>query len=244
MRHAGQLLVALVLCLGMMSATASAQTRIPREVYVGAIGGANLSSYTFYPKVTQKMTPCYTAGVALRYIEETYFGLQVELLLTQRAYADDYEEMPDLNYTRKLTYIEVPAMAHIYFNVGKRNQVAIDLGPKVAWFISDAISTNMPDDFGMEGSPYEGYTYEHHSLAIKKTFDYGIQAGLGYEFKLNSKMSLQLQGRYYYGLGNLWPDSKADAFEQSSNSSIQIVAALWWKHVIRGKRVKASAAKQ
>ena len=75
-------------------------------------------------------------------------------------------------------------------------------------------------------------------MPVSRKFDYGIQAGLGYEFKFGRKVSLQLQGRYYYGLANIWPDSKADEFEQSSNQSIQIVAALWWHHFIRGKKVR------
>jgi len=222
----------------------AAQTRIPREVHIGLIGGANLSQYSFQPKVTQQMSTGYTAGVAVRYIEETFFGLQAELLLTERGFADFYELLPDLNFERKLTYIELPLMAHVYFKMGKRNEIAVDAGPKIAWYLSDRVSTNMPDDFGHEGTEYEGYTYLHHTLPVSKKFDYGIQAGLGYEFKFSQKVSLGLQGRYYFGLGNLWPDSKADDFELSSNSSIQIVASLWWHHIIRGKKVKTAKARQ
>ena len=56
----------------------TAQTRIPREVHFGVIGGANLSQYSFLPTVTQKMMQGVTSGLAIRYIEETFFGLQAE----------------------------------------------------------------------------------------------------------------------------------------------------------------------
>ena len=224
------------LLLGSISAFA--QTRIPREVHLGVVGGATLSNYTFAPSVTQRMTQGYTGGVAVRYIEETYFGLQAELHLTQRGFSDYYEDHSDWSFTRKLTYIEMPIMAHVYFKCGKRHEVAFDAGPKLGLFLSDQVESTMPDDFGKEGSETENYTSAHHYLAVSKKFDYGIQAGLGYEFKFNNKMSLQIQGRYYYGLGNIWPDTKADEFEQSSNSSIHIVMALWWHHVIRGKKVR------
>lgn len=214
-----------------------AQTRIPREVHVGLIGGANASEYSFHPHVTQQMTTSYTGGVAIRYIEETLFGLQVEMLLTQRGYSDFYEEAPDLHFERQLNYIEVPVMAHVYFPIGAHNEIAFDAGPKLGFFLSDKTDSNLPDDFGIKGE-FAGYTYLHHTLPISRKFDYGIQAGLGYEFKFNRKMSLMIQGRYYYGLANLWPDSKADHFEQSSNQSIQVVMSLWWHHVIRGKKVK------
>ncbi len=216
----------------------SAQTRIPREVHFGLIGGANLSQYSFAPTVTQKMTQGYTGGVAIRYIEETLFGLQAELLLTQRGYKDYYENYPELNFSRTLTYIEVPVMAHVYFKMGRHNEIAFDAGPKIGWYLSDKTDSNLPADFGEETSEYNVAVTAHHTLPVSRKFDYGIQAGLGYEFKFGPKVSLQLQGRYYYGLANLWPDTKADEFEQSSNQSIQIVASLWWHHTIRGKKVK------
>ena len=129
-------------------------------------------------------------------------------------------------------------MAHVYFKMGNRNEVAFDAGPKLGWYVSDKISSTLPADFGEEGSQYSSWRYTaHHWLPIEKKFDYGIQAGLGYEFKFSKQVSLQLQGRYYFGLGNLWPDSKADDFEQSSCQSVQIVMSLWWHHTIKGKRV-------
>ena len=121
-----------------------------------------------------------------------------------------------------------------YFN----NEIAFDAGPKIGWYLSDKIDSNLPADFGEEGSQYNVKVTAHHSMPVSRKFDYGIQAGLGYEFKFGPKVSLQLQGRYYYGLANIWPDTKADEFEQSSNQSIQIVAALWWHHTIRGKKVR------
>lgn len=233
-------LLALLLVLAGCSQL-SAQKRIPREVHLGVIGGANLSEYTLYPRVTQKLTQGYTGGVAVRYIEETLFGLQAELLLTQRGFTDYYEQHQDWQFSRTLTYVEVPVMAHIYFKVGDKHEVIVDMGPKLGFYLSDNVMDQMPADFGQIGSETETYTSEHHSLAVTKKFDYGIQAGLGYEFKFSDKMSMQLQGRYYYGLGNIWPDTKADIFEQSSNQSIQIVMSLWWRHTIRGKKVKNKA---
>ncbi len=216
----------------------TAQTRIPREVHLGVVGGANISEYTFHPRVTQRYTGSYTMGVAARYIEETYFGLQAELLLTERGYADLYEPNPDeWVFERKLLYFEMPIMAHVYFPMGKRNEIALDLGPKIAWFLTDRINSNLPDNYGQSGLSI-GNVYLHHEKPIEKSFDYGLQFGLGYEFKINSVLSAQLTGRYYFGLGNLWPDSKADDFEQASNSSFQISLAFWWHHIIRGKKVK------
>lgn len=222
------------LLLLVMACGLKAQTRIPREVHLGVVGGANLSEYTFHPRVSQRFTGSYTMGVAARYIEETTFGLQAELLLTERGIADLYEPNPeDWKFERKLLYMELPVLAHIYFKMGGRNEVSVDLGPKLAYYLSDRTNSNLPDDYGDYG-----YVYLHHELPVAKKFDYGIQGGLGYEFKVNEQYSAQIAGRYYFGLGNLWPDSKADHFEQASNQSVQIILTLWWHHVIKGKKVK------
>lgn len=218
------------------AARVAGQTRIPREVHLGVIGGPMLSEYSFHPSVTQQYTRGYTAGVAVRYIEETLFGLQAELHLTQRGYSDLYELEPELQFTRKLTYLEMPILAHVYFKAGQKHEVTFDAGPKLGYYLWDNIESTLPEGFGV--TDHAGYVYKHHELKVEKKFDYGIMAGLGYEYKINPKLSAQISGRYYYGLGNMWPDSKADDFEQSSNSSIQVVLSLWWKHTIRGKRVQ------
>ncbi len=231
------LLRCLTCCLMLMSLSLMAQTRIPRELHLGVTGGPLLSEYSFHPSVTQQYTRGYTAGVSLRYIEETLFGLQAEFHLTQRGYSDMFEDEEDLKFTRRLTYLEMPILAHVYFKVGKRHEVTFDAGPKLGYYLWDSTESTLPETFGRPGDAHANYIYKHHELPVEKKFDYGIMAGLGYEYKFSPKMSAQISGRYYYGLGNIWPDSKADDFEQSSNQTIEVVFSLWWKRTIKGKRV-------
>lgn len=234
------------LCLSVQ-----AQTRVhPRRLDFGVIGGMNMSSYAFAPSLKQAQTYGYTAGVAVRYTEETFFGLQAELLMTQRGYKDDLDDelaKAGYSYERKLTYLELPVMAHVYFRMGRRNQICVDAGPKIGFYLSDQISSNMPEgyDEGKYKRPgatnytlLDDYRYLHHTLPIEKKFDYGIQFGLGYEFRFSKEISAQLMGRYYYGLGNLWPDKKTDHYEASSNNSIQITLTLWYHTFIKGKKVR------
>lgn len=228
-----------VICLAVwgMMLTAQAQPRVPRHLDLAVVGGATLSQYNFDPTISQDMAKGYTFGVAARYIEEKYFGLQAEVLLTRRGYRDRYERFPEYSFQRDLTYLEIPVLAHIYFNLGKRSEIAVDLGPKFGMFLWDKKSETLPQDFGQEGSETAFYTTDHHTMSVHNNFDYGIQAGLGYEFKVTPQLSLQLSGRYYFGLGNIFPDEKSDVFETSSNQQVQIVLAVWWKHMI-GKRRK------
>lgn len=247
--------VVMLTCLvaTMVCVTAEAQTRIsPRRLDFGVIGGLNMSSYAFAPKLNQAQTFGYTAGVAVRYTEETFFGLQAELTLTKRGYKDDLdEELTEAGYSyeRSLTYLELPIMAHIYFRMGRRNQICFDAGPKIGFYMSDQINSNMPEgyDEGHYTRPSGGsiilndYRYMHHTLPIEKKFDYGLQFGLGYEFRFSREISAQVMGRYYYGLGNLWPDKKTDHYEGSSNNSIQVTLTLWYHTYIKGKKVKAKS---
>lgn len=212
-----------------------AQPRVARHLDLGVTGGVVMSSYTFKPTVTQNQAMGYTAGIAARYVEEKYFGLQMEVLLTRRGWDERYELFPQYKFQRSLTYLEIPVLAHIYFNLGKHNEISVDLGPKFGTMLWENTESNLPDDFGQEVSETANYESFQHDLAVHSKFDYGIQVGLGYEFKVNSHLSFQLSGRYYFGLGNIFPDKKTDVFETSSNQQIQIVFTVWWKKWI-GKR--------
>lgn len=220
------------LILGGLACLAFAQPKVPREFQFGTIGGANMSSYTLNPSVTQDKSLGYTAGLGVRYIEEKYFGLQCELLLTRRGMKDRYDLYPQYSFERQLTYIELPVMAHVYFDIKKRSEVALDLGLKLGYYLADNSTSNLDGGFDVIAQSAT-HGYAHHSIPVDQKLDYGIQAGLGYEFKLNRRLSLQLQGRYYFGLGDIFPNTKADTYETSSNQSIQIVMALWFHHRVK-----------
>ena len=223
------------LFLLVFGVVAWAQPKVPRELQFGAIGGANLSSYSLSPSVMQSKALGYTAGVGVRYIEEKYFGLQCELHLTRRGIRDRYDDSTNYNFERQLLYVELPVLAHVYFNLGKRSEIALDLGAKLGYFVDDKKKGNVDDAF-YELHETSIHRYAHHTLDIAQKLDYGIQAGLGYEYRFNRDLSLQVQGRYYFGLGDIFPSAKGEVFESSYNQSVQIVMALWFHHRIRIKK--------
>jgi hypothetical protein len=226
----------------LQPATMWAQRRIPKELSLGVIGGAVMSQMNFDASTTmpQDMAKGYTCGVSARYIEEYHFGLQVEALLTRRGYQDRFdEEYGDMSFKRSLTYLEVPVLSHIYFPFGKRDrsEISVNLGPKFGVMLWDKTDSNLPDDFGQAGSATYGLQDAHHTMAVSNRFDYGIQAGLGYEFRFSPKVSLQLEGRYYFGLGNIFPDEKSDVFETSSNQHVMVVMTLFWHKRLGKKKI-------
>ena len=62
---------------------------------------------------------------------------------------------------------------------------------------------------------------EQLDAKITGTFDYGINAGIGFEFYLRPRHSIVAEARYYFGLGNIFPSSKADTFGGSRNMSLE-----------------------
>ena len=60
------------------------------------------------------------------------------------------------------------------------------------------------------------------SLPIQRKFDYGIAAGLGLEYSHPKFGHIMLEGRYYYGLGDIFDNSKRDYFGRSNLGNIVV----------------------
>ncbi|MDE6283079.1 MAG: PorT family protein [Muribaculaceae bacterium] len=205
----------------MACITAMAQRHYIPHVHVGVHGGASLSSQSFYPSVKETMLPGMTFGVSFRYAEERHVGLMAELNIEQRGWKENFEGAT-FEFQRRLTYIELPLMTHIFF--GSRTfKGFFNLGPEVGYMIGDKVTANFPYNRlpDVAGFP-DNRRYEQMTLDVSSRFDYGITAGAGIEFIIKRRNSITLEGRYYYGLGNIFPSARSDTFSASRGSSIQI----------------------
>ncbi|MDE6377240.1 MAG: PorT family protein [Duncaniella sp.] len=219
-----------VLALAAMALTpgAKAQREYSPNFSIGAKAGATLSSMSFSPEVHQSMLQGVTMGVVARYTEEKLFGLIGEVNITQRGWKEDFarDEAPEFHYSRTLTYVQIPLMTHIYFG-SRRVKGFFNLGPEMGFMIGDKISANFNyhDYKNVEGFPMGYRTNEQLSKEVENKFDYGIAGGAGVEFFINRRNSIMIEGRYYFGLGNIFKDSKRDFFAASRGSSIEITLA-------------------
>lgn len=200
--------------------TIRAQRQYEPHFAVGAKGGATFSQMAFTPGIEQKLVQGLTAGVAVRYTEENFFGLIGEINVEQRGWSENFEGT-DFKYSRKLTYVQIPLLTHIYFG-GERIKGFVNLGPSVGFMIADNISANFNyrDPASVEGFPITNRHVNQMKMEVKNKVDYGITAGLGMEVKIGRRNSILLEGRYYYGLGNIYPSSKSDEFSASRGTSI------------------------
>ncbi len=202
--------------------TMTAQRQYEPHFAIGAKGGMTLSQMEFTPGVEQSMISGMVMGVTARYTEEKIFGLVGELNIEQRGWKEVFEDT-EFIYQRRLTYLQLPILTHIYFG-GDKFKGFVNLGPSVSYLISDNISSNFnyADPGSVDGFPIENRHVNQMSMEVKNKFDYGILAGAGMEFIIRRKHSLFLEGRYYYGLGNIFPAAKKDEFSASRGTSIQV----------------------
>lgn len=218
------LITALAAILVLLAAAipAAAQRTYDPHLWIGARGGMTLSRMEFSPPVDQAMLPGKAFALTLRYTEEKLFGLVGELAVTQRGWREDFGDAhrDDFHYDRTLTYLELPIMTHIYFG-SRRVKCFVNLGPSVAYCIGDKIKADFdyenPRD--VAGFPYARRRTEQLSMDLHTRFDYGIQGGAGVEFFFG-RHSVYLEGRYYYGLGSIFPSHKTDTFTSSRGTSI------------------------
>ena len=202
-----------------------AQREYSPNFSMGVRGGATLSNMSFSPEVHQSMVQGITMGVTARYTEERYFGLIGEINITQRGWKENFvrDEAPQFEYSRTLTYVQIPLLTHIYFG-SDRVKGFFNLGPEMGFMIGEKINANFDyrNYSSIEDFPTHYRTNEQLDKAAENKFDYGIAAGAGVEIFINRRNSIMLEGRYYFGIGNIFKDSKRDFFAASRGSSIEI----------------------
>lgn len=188
-----------------------------RNLAVGVNGGININSVSFSPTVRQKNLMGINGGLTMRYISEKYFsmicGAQIELNFSQHGWDEFDEDYPELIYTRKMNYVEIPLLAHLAFGKDRGVQFFIHAGPQIGFFISDTREIN--DAW----NNYTGGVTEQHDKDVENKFDYGITGGAGLELRTKAGNFL-VEGRYYYALSDFYKSTKKDYFSRSAHGTI------------------------
>lgn len=217
-----KILIGLMIVLGC-AIVANAQKLYKPHFHIGAKAGLSMSSVAFTPEVEQGMTSGMIGGITFRYAEERHVGLIAEINIIERGWKEEFEDGEPFEYSRKLTYIQLPLLTHIFFGK-KRFKGFINLGPEISFMVKNSYTANFdPKNIDLiPDFPTENRMIEQLSMDIAKKFDYGITGGVGVEFLANRKNSVSLEARYYFGLGNIFPSSKKDVFDASRNTSIML----------------------
>ena len=220
---------------------------------VGVNGGYMLSDVGFSPNVPQKMLGGLTGGLTFRYTCEKYFksicAIVAEVNIAQTGWKEDimdmtdqpvyYEDVPNdpLRYERKMTYLQIPLMARLGWGRERRGlQGFFQVGPQIGIFMDESTSTNVIQ--GKETvNQRSSSIVAQDSMAVENKFDYGIVAGAGVEFSVPKVGHFLLEGRYYYGLGNIYGNTKSDYFGKSNFGQI-VIKMTYLFDIVRTKNEK------
>lgn len=229
------LLLSAILSVGM-----SAQIGEHRnELCLGFNGGYVMSSVGFNPSIPQKNLGGLTGGLTVRYTCEKYFNsicaLVAEVNYIQTGWREDIltaEDLPVVNpktgipeqYERRLNYLQMPMMARMGWGRERKGfQFFVQVGPQVGLFLNDKATANFDisqrnknDRIGAQRDATQD------SLPVQRKFDYGVAGGAGLEFSHPKVGHFILEGRYYYGLGDIFYNSKRDYFGRSNLGNIVI----------------------
>jgi len=209
------------------------------ELSVGVNGGYALSSVGFNPDIPQKQLGGLTGGLTVRYTCEKYFnsicalvgevnfaqiGWKEDILTaTDEPVVNSVSGMPE-EYQRTLTYVQVPLLARLGWGRERKGvQFFFQVGPQVGFLIGEKEKSNFNwDERNQSDRIGAQRDAAQDSLPVQHKFDYGIAGGLGLEYSHPKLGHFLIEGRYYYGLGDIFGNSKRDYFGRSNNTSIVV----------------------
>ncbi len=209
------------------------------DLSIGGSAGVSLSSVGFVQKVTQTQHIGPTAGFSVRYVCEKYYSMICSVLgevnFASMGWKEDILDPQDnkvINsttgtteeYSRTINYLQIPIFAHLAW--GKEHKgfnFFIQAGPQLGLYLGESSDMN----FTLENinlNDRSNKTIEQYSMDVENKFDYGIAGGLGIEYSSERLGHFLLEGRYYYGLGNIYGSTKRDFFGKSNLNGIMIKA--------------------
>ena len=227
----------LCLCLFALESMQAQVGKYCNDLSLGVNAGYVMSDIGFVPKVSQNRYTGFTAGISAKYVCEQYFktlcSVYGEVNISQSGWKEnivDADKQPVINtvtglaeeYSRTLNYIQVPVFAHLAWGREHKGvQFFFQIGPQFGFLLSE--STKMNFDFAQRNiAARASKMAAQDTMKVEHRFDYGIAAGFGLEYVHPKIGHFLIEGRYYYGLGNIYGDRKKDVFQKSNIGNVVI----------------------
>lgn len=208
---------------------------------VGINGGYIMSSVSFNPDVPQQQHTGMTGGLSFRYVCEKYFSticsIYGEVNYAQIGWKEkiwDINDQPVINpatgvaekYSRTVNYVQIPVFAHLAWGRERKGlQFFFQAGPQLGIYLSDKTTKNFDLD-SRNTTDRVSSVVAQDTMSVENKIDYGIAAGLGVEYSIPKFGHILLEGRYYYGLGDMFGNSKKDYFGRSNFGNIVVKLSL------------------
>ncbi len=221
-RHLPSILLALALFL---PAAAQAQVGERRNDFaIGGNAGWTLMRMDFTPTIKQTYKQAPTFGFSMRYITEKYFtaicGVLLECNYVSAGWKEVIEDGSNNEYTHSLHYVQVPMLMQMGWGRERRGlKFVFEAGPQIGYCLGTSETRGGTGAWDPTNRPNNVvYQYSHD---IDHHFDYGITAGLGLELSTAAGHFI-LESRYYYGLADVYDNSKKGYFDRSANHGITV----------------------
>ncbi len=194
-----------------------AQTKPPfqQKFYYGLKATSLGSKYDFIPSVPQAMYLGGGAGVFARFDVERGASIQLELNYTLSGWKEFYEERPDLSYTRSIHTMNMPLLTHLYLSFHKGIRVFVNLGPIIGYNFMER--STLQDPLEEKGkSSFTNFGKYRHEEKIERKFFWGLCGGPGVSIPIGQHHRIELEGRYTFGLGDIWGNARQDPYGLSA----------------------------
>ena len=205
-----------------------AQVGSPRtDLAIGGGGGFVMNRMQFSPSVfKQSLKNGMTMGITARYTCEKYFNMlcafQCEINYSQAGWKEKFDEGSEYAYQRTIHYIQVPLFANLGFG-RERGGVKgfLVIGPQLGYCIGESEK---------KSGDWSKYTpkvvlvsgLSQYDLKVQRKFEYGIAGGLGMDVSTRKGHHFLLEGRYFFGLSDIFSNTKKDPFGRSANGTIYV----------------------
>ncbi|MBQ8098181.1 MAG: PorT family protein [Bacteroidaceae bacterium] len=201
------------------------------QLSIGGSGGLAFSSVDFDPTIKQGQLSAPMMGFVMRYTCEKYFttvcALQAEVNYVGLGWKEDILSSRSLpledTFERTLGYVQVPLLARLGWGRETRGlQFFIVAGPQFGYLLKDDAKRGAVWTLNDEGHPDRpNNVYQQYEMEPDRKFDYGLTGGLGLELS-TAIGHFMLEGRYYYGLNDVYNNSKKDVFARSAHRSMMV----------------------
>ncbi len=151
-------------------------------------------------------------------------------------YGDDDKTNP-LYYKRRINYVQIPVMGRLGWGRERKGfQAFFQIGPQIGFYTSESTDTNV-DPTKVAQNRRASYVLAQENMPVEKKLDYGITGGLGLEYSHPKIGHFLIEGRYYFGLGNIYGNTKQDYFARSNHGAI-IIKMSYLFDIVRTKNDK------
>lgn len=204
---------------------AVAQVGEPRKDFsMGLTAGYTMNRMDFSPVIKQRSKNSPMFGFVTRYVCEKYFStvcaVEMEVLYNNLGWKEVIEDGSNNTYMRDWHFIQMPILMQMGWGRERRGlKFLFEAGPQVGLYLSGEEHKGGAGAWDTSRRP-NGVVYQYGKEPDNR-IDYGIAGGVGLEFSSDIGHFL-LQGRYYYGLGDMYDNSKRGKFARSANQTLMV----------------------